>query len=116
MATLSLAAYAPLAVAYGGNTWTDLGPLQFQTSRLVHYFVYFAIGVGIGGLGLQNGLVASGGRLARRWWLWALAMLGAYLLAVGLSLAAAGAKGPTKALLADLGTVTFGLSCAASRC
>lgn len=114
VAGLSLAAYAPLAIVYGPDTWTSLGPLQFQTSRVLHYFVYFAIGIGIGAAGLRERLVAADGALARRWWAWALGMAGAYFLAVALFVAAQAAQGPTRAFLGGAGILTFALSCAAS--
>lgn len=114
LVALSLAAYAPLAVAFGPEHWTQLGLLQFQTSRLLHYFVYFAVGVGIGASGLEGGLLAADGALARRWGRWTLAMLGAYLLAVAVYLAVMGARGPARELLGLLGAVCFALSCAAS--
>jgi peptidoglycan/LPS O-acetylase OafA/YrhL len=114
VAGLSFVAYAPLAIVYGWDGWTYLGLLQFQTSRIVHYFVYFAIGVGIGAVGLQNSLVAADGNLTRRWGRWVLAMIGAFLLAIAVSLWGLATKGQAQTLLIDLGTVTFALSCAAS--
>jgi peptidoglycan/LPS O-acetylase OafA/YrhL len=114
VAGLSFASYTPLAVAYGWNTWTHLGLFQFQTSRILHYFVYFVIGVGIGALGLRNGLLSPAGSLARRWWAWALTMIGAYALAVAVFLSVLATAGQTRALLGDFGTITFALSCAAS--
>lgn len=114
VAGLSFAAYAPLAIAYGPDTWTSLGVLQFQTSRVLHYFVYFAVGIGVGTLGLRGGPLATDGALGHRWRHWALAMVGAYVVAVGAYLVALCTKGPVATLLTDLGVLTFALSCAAS--
>lgn len=114
LALLSFAAYAPLALAFGWDDWTWWGPLQFQTSRILHYFVYFAAGIAIGAAGIGRSLVAADGALARRWWLWTLVMLGAFLFGLGVVSAAVEARGEGGALLAVLGPVAFALSCAAS--
>lgn len=111
---LSLIAYAPLAIAFGRDTWTELGLFQFQTSRILHYFVYFAIGVGIGAAGLRDGLVAADGRLAERWRTWVWAMVGVYALAVAVFLSMLASEGQTRALLSLVRTFVFPLSCAAS--
>jgi peptidoglycan/LPS O-acetylase OafA/YrhL len=80
----------------------------------VHYFVYFALGVGVGAVGLHSGLIAADGKLARHWGRWVLAMIGAFVLAVAVFFWGLTTKGQTRTLLIDLGTVTFALSCAAS--
>lgn len=89
----STAAYVPLAVKYGALTWTSVGPFAFQTSRVVHYGVYFAAGIATGAAGIDRGLVAPGGRLAARWLAWAVAALAAFGTATvlgGLDFAAGG--------------------------
>ena len=78
----SAAAYVPLALAYTGFRWSALGPFAFQTSRVLHYAVYFAVGVGLGAAGLERGLLAAGGRLAARWPLWLAGAAVAFGLAI----------------------------------
>jgi glucans biosynthesis protein C len=84
-------AYAPLALAFTPSAWTQLGPFGFQLSRPLHYAVYFFAGVGIGAGGIERGLLAPHGFLARHWALWAVAalvMLLAWMGLMGLSLEA----------------------------
>jgi glucans biosynthesis protein C len=72
---VSILAYVPLALAFSPWAWSDSGPLALQFSRPLLYAVYFLAGVGIGAGGIDNGLVAAEGALARRWWLWLAAAL-----------------------------------------
>ena len=71
----AMAAYVPMAAVFGAGAWTSIGPLQFQTPRLFHYAVYFFAGIGIGAYGIDRGLLAADGKLARHWGRWTLAML-----------------------------------------
>lgn len=110
---LSGAAYVPLAVAFNPFSWSAWGPFTFQTSRGLHYLVYFLLGIGIGVYGLERGLLARDGNLARRWWLWCGGCLIAFGVATAIGLAA---------LTAHLGSrpweiagdAAFVLSCATS--
>ncbi|HTC94739.1 MAG TPA: acyltransferase [Terriglobales bacterium] len=72
---ISAAVYIPLAMKFNPLSWTQFGAFAFQTSRLLHYFVYFLIGISVGAYGIERGILASGGKLARRWLLWALAAI-----------------------------------------
>ena len=65
--------YVPLELVYSGLAWAAFGPFTFQTARILHYLLYFLAGVGIGAWGLDQGIFAPGGKLARRWPLWAIA-------------------------------------------
>jgi hypothetical protein len=67
---LSAVAYVPMALAFDPNRWTSVGPFSFQTSRILHYAVYFFVGVGVGACGLDRGLLASKSKLAKHWLLW----------------------------------------------
>jgi glucans biosynthesis protein C len=110
----SALAYVPLAIAFTPWRWLQVGPFGLQLSRPLHYAVYFFAGLGIGICGMENGLLASNGLLARRWALWLVAAFAAFLLWVA----------PT-ALILKLGDVAplglqisadlgFVLSCASS--
>lgn len=70
LVTISALAYVPLALAYSPFPWTNIGPISFQLSRPLHYLVYFFAGIAIGAYGLDRGLLASDGVLARRWAAW----------------------------------------------
>jgi hypothetical protein len=80
LVALSAAAYVPLAIAFTPWEWFQAGPFGFQPSRPLHYAVYFFAGVGIGAYGLERGLLASDGMLARRWARWGVAALAAFVL------------------------------------
>jgi peptidoglycan/LPS O-acetylase OafA/YrhL len=115
---LSAAAYLPMAAAFGPEHWSGAGPFWVQASRLLHYAAYFAIGLGLGAHGLDRGLFVHDGKLARRWPLWVMASLAAFvvsLLAFFRIVATFddGGPGPSAALSA-LGNFTFVLSCAAT--
>jgi peptidoglycan/LPS O-acetylase OafA/YrhL len=114
LVAVSVCAYVPLAVGFDPGSWASLGPFSFQVSRPLHYAVYFFAGVGLGAGGLADGLLALGGKLARRWALWAMSSVGAFLLTVtfflfALSRGASSGKG-----LWAMVDVSFALSCAAS--
>jgi len=113
LVVLSALAYMPMAHRFTSLAWTAFGPFAFQTSRIFHYLLYFLIGVGVGAWGLDRGLLATQGKLARRWPLWVAASLVVFVVAIAVTIAAMASwgKSPTLASAADAG---FVLSCAAS--
>jgi glucan biosynthesis protein C len=80
LVTLSALAYVPLALAYSPFAWMNIGPISFQLSRPLHYLVYFLVGFAHGAYGLDRGLLASDGVLARHWAAWVAAALFGFLL------------------------------------
>lgn len=66
----SAVAYVPLALVFTPWAWSNSGFLAVQWSRPLLYGVYFFAGMGIGTGGIDVGLVAADGALARRWKLW----------------------------------------------
>jgi glucans biosynthesis protein C len=110
----SALAYVPLAIAFTPWRWLQLGPFGLQLSRPLHYAVYFFAGLGIGIYGMENGLLAPNGLLARRWAVWLVAAFAAFLLWVAptaLILKLRGVAPLGLQISADLG---FVLSCAGS--
>jgi fucose 4-O-acetylase-like acetyltransferase len=164
----SALAYLPMAAFFHPETWSHFGPFWVQTSRLLHYAVYFFAGAGLGAAALQRhappdrnvpldranragladrvdrtdgagladrvdrtdctdgagladradremgSLLAPGGKLARRWPLWACAALAAFGLAIAavlviLQTLPKGGPGP---LVGTFGNFTFVLACA----
>jgi glucans biosynthesis protein C len=106
----SALAYVPLAVAFTPWHWSDSGILALQFCRPLHYAVYFFAGVGVGVAGIDRGLVAVDGPLARRWSLWLGGALVALALWMGLtSLTLNGGASIGIAIAADLAYV---LACA----
>jgi hypothetical protein len=71
----SALAYVPLAVVFTPWAWAQSGYFGLQFCRPLQYAVYFFAGVGLGATGIERGLLAADGILARRW---------AYLLAAAL--------------------------------
>jgi hypothetical protein len=71
--------YAPMTLAFGPFSWAAWGPFTFQKSRILLYLLYFVTGIAIGAWGLDRGLLAPAGKLARRWPLWVAAAAVAFL-------------------------------------
>jgi peptidoglycan/LPS O-acetylase OafA/YrhL len=113
LVAVSAAVYIPMSLAFTSMAWAALGPFTFQTSRLFHYFVYFLAGIGVGASGIECGLLAPDGKLARRWWLWLLRAALAYALVVAIVITAF-ASPAQKTLWTVVGGFAFALSCAAS--
>jgi len=110
---LSAVAYIPLAIKFNPGYWSSFGPFSFQTSRVLHYLVYFLMAVGVGTFGSQRGLFACDGKLALRWPIWTVAMAVCFLGAAGTFIASFSAK--SSPLLWQFAVdATFVLSCAAS--
>jgi peptidoglycan/LPS O-acetylase OafA/YrhL len=104
LAVLSWLVYAPMSMRFGALTWWSWGPFAVQTSRVLHYFIYFAMGVCLGAFGLHLEIFERTGRLARKWWLWCL--LAALMLMVTIVC--------VRARNATGGMIGFACSCAAS--
>lgn len=67
---VSFVAYVPLALIYSPWSWISIGPFSLQLSRPMHYLTYFLAGLAVGQMGLNRGLFAQDGPLARRWLIW----------------------------------------------
>jgi len=77
----SVAAYLPMHLAFGDDTWFELGrfPIPIQTSRILLYAGYFFVGVGVGAVSLRTGLLAENSELAKRWPVWLACALAFYV-------------------------------------
>lgn len=113
LVAVSAITYIPMRLNVDALHWTLLGPFAFQTSRIFHYLAYFAIGVGVGAWGLQSGLLAPDGKLARHWSRWLGAAPAFFGIAAVIAVVTASDQPETPARAA-LGASTFVLSCAAS--
>jgi peptidoglycan/LPS O-acetylase OafA/YrhL len=113
LVAVSAAAYIPMVIAFNPFAWASFGPFFFQTSRIFHYLAYFLAGVAVGAYGLQRGLLAPDGTLARRWWLWSSAAVVVFGAALGVIIAALSAHPVTRGL-EIAGDFAFVLSCATS--
>lgn len=84
LATLSAIGYVPLAFLWGPWNMMAIGPFSIQVAHPLHYAVYFFAGVGVGAFGIEQGLIAVDGNLARRWHIWPAAAVVLWLLWMGL--------------------------------
>jgi glucans biosynthesis protein C len=82
---VSVVAYVPLALIFSPWEWTDTGFFPVQLSRPLLYAVYFFAGVGIGVEGIDCGLLAADGALARRSTFWLGAALASIMVWGGLT-------------------------------
>ena len=109
---VSALVYIPMALVFTPFAWTGWGLVAFQTSRILHYFAYFLIAVGLGAAGIDRGLLAPNGKLAAHWLVTSIASLVTFAVfsAVGLN---ALKHVPSPALTA-VTAAGFVLSCAAA--
>lgn len=104
-------AYVPPALVFTPWAWSNSGPLAVQFSRPLLYAVFFFAGVGIGAGGIDNGLIAADGGLARRWWLWLAAALATLFLWMGVT--SLTLEGPAPIAIEIVSDLSFALACAA---
>jgi len=108
----SALAYLPPALMFGPWDWVHIGPFSLQYCRPLHYFVYFLAGAGVGAYGMDRGLLARDGWLAKRWALAGAATLVSFVLwlaVAGLAMASDGPSLPVQICQA----LSFVLCCAA---
>ena len=110
----SALAYLPLALIFTPMRWSMLGPFSLQLSRPLHYAVYFFAGIGFGAGGLERGLLAATGPLARRWPFWLAAATGALGLWMGLTALTMRAAGGASLALQSADDLSFVLACFAN--
>ena len=114
----SALAYIPLALIFGPAEWFQRGPFALQLSRVLHYALYFFAGAAIGACGIERGLLAPDGPLARRWARWLVAAPLLFLAWGGLTALTVGYPwtGAVDAplLLQAAGGLSFVLACFAS--
>jgi hypothetical protein len=111
---VSTAVFIPMLAIFGAMSWTSVGPFQFQTARLFHYAVYFLAGIGVGAYGIERGLLALDGLLARHWLRWTIASLVVFALSVVFMLIVI-TKGATMSpvLLNTVGGLAYAVTCGA---
>jgi peptidoglycan/LPS O-acetylase OafA/YrhL len=111
LVAVSALAYVPLALIHSPWTWTNYGPVSFQLSRPLHYLVYFFAGMAVGAQGLDRGLLAADGALARNWAKWLAAAVAGFVLWAGpTSLTMGGGPAPFGMPLAS--ALGFVIACA----
>lgn len=85
LATASALAYVPMALLFTPWSWSEHGPFALQFSRPLLYAVVYVAGLGVGAQGLERGLLAPAGMLARRWTVWLAGALASFVLWMGLT-------------------------------
>lgn len=85
LVAVSAAGYVPLALLFSPWHWSAIGPFSLQLSRPAIYLVYFFAGVALGSNGLDRGLLACDGPLARNWTAWLAAAVASFGLWAGLT-------------------------------
>lgn len=110
---ISALAYLTMVRFFNPFYWSSFGPFTIQTSRALHYLVYFLAGMVVGACGTDRGLIAADGKLARRWFLWVGAALLVFVLEL-VAFIAALAHLSSPSPWSTIANVGFSLSCAAS--
>lgn len=105
--------YVALELAAGPAAWWSWGPFAVQTSRILHYLVYFLFGVGLGACGIERTVFAPGAALAKRWGLWLALAAVAFFVSIAAFLYAISLK-PLPMLVHVGGDLAYTLSSAAS--
>jgi len=112
---VSGAAYITLSIVFDPYSWLSWGPFSVQSSRMLHYAVFFLAGIAVGAFGVDKGLLAPDGKLARRWWLLPIIAVLAFAVLMAIVIAASVTKAqPSVALWEAVGGAGFAVSCAAS--
>jgi hypothetical protein len=113
LVVISMLAYVPMALLFTPWTWFHVGPFAFQLCRLLLYAVYFFVGVGIGAFGIERGLLAPSGWVARHWTVAGGAALATFSLWLGCAGIAITGSGPPSVGVQILEASSFVLSCTA---
>jgi len=66
---ISTVAYLPLVLLFGFDHWTTIGPITFQTSRILLYLAYFLVGTAIGVYGIDRTMFNAKNKFASRGWI-----------------------------------------------
>jgi glucan biosynthesis protein C len=109
----STLAYVPLALVFTPWDWFQVGPFSFQLCRPLHYLVYFLAGAGVGAYGIERGLLAMDGWLARHWAVSGAAAMASFALWLGMVGLAMAGDGPPPFTVQVLQALSFVVCCAA---
>src|SRR6266849_1804784 len=111
----SALAYVPPALVFTPWAWFHVGPFAFQLCRPLLYAVYFVAGLGVGSYGIERGLLAPRGWLARHWTVAGGAAMATFALWLGFAGIAMSSDGPPSLQVQVLEASSFVL-CAAAGC
>ncbi|HEY4173240.1 MAG TPA: acyltransferase [Rhodopila sp.] len=108
----SAIAYVPMAVIFTPMNWSNHGIFAVQFCRPLHYAVYYLAGLAVGAYGLERGLLAPDGKLARSWPTWLGLALGFQMLWMGLSALSMIEAASNSVVLSVAVALSFVLACA----
>jgi hypothetical protein len=108
----STLAYVPVAVLFTPLDWNEHGLFAVQYCRPLHYLVYYGAGLAVGAYGLERGLLAVGGMLARHWARWLAAALASVMLWMGLTGLAMSYRTSAPLFLQIVVDSSFSIACA----
>lgn len=116
LAVIGVIAFVPLARIVDPSSWSTYGPFSVQTSRILLYAAFFAVGVAVGAWGIERSVLAAQGALGRRWVRWSNGAAAAYVLLVALfiTLLVTNAKQQPVPGLETATLAAFAVSCAAT--
>lgn len=100
--------YLPLSMIYKPWDWLTIGPLALQPSFVAPYTVFYLAGVSVSAHGCERGLLEREGALTRRWSIWLIAAVVAFLIWIiptALIVKEPGASMPGLQIVADIGAV-----------
>ncbi len=110
---VAIIAYLAMVFPFGPSRWFSFGPFAIQASRVGLYATYFFAGVGLGASGIERGLLADDGQLAKRWLSWLRVSIFTFLLfAIYLTKTQNDGGSPALTLLGGFARVLFcGTAC-----
>jgi peptidoglycan/LPS O-acetylase OafA/YrhL len=98
--------YVPISTIYKPWDYLTFGPFAFQPSFVASYAMFYLAGVSVSAHGFDRGLLATDGRLTRRWSIWLIGAFAAFLAwIIPTALIVKGALVPGLQIVADLGSV-----------
>lgn len=107
--------YIALSIAFDPYSWFSWGPFSVQSSRILHYAVYYFAGAAVGACGLDKGLLAPDGKLTRRCWLLPIYASLAFVVLMAIVITATASHGrPSLTFWEAVGGVGFAVSCGLS--
>src|SRR6185437_10278213 len=86
LAVLTALAYLPMVEIFGAYQWLNIGPFWLSGARILVYPIYFMLGIGLGGAGLERSMAAPGSALGRQWLAWSVAGVLVFLASGNLQL------------------------------
>lgn len=72
--------YIPMRLIFGPDGWASVGPFDFQISRILLYFGYFILGIIVGMIPFDKGLLSEQSSFMRNWQLFIVLSISTFCL------------------------------------